>query len=127
MLDKHRQFKEIPPEPPQEKPPIKVNGKAYPMWSQFVHGKDRWIGGTMEDYQGGGFYVTEIVDIRLEANGPESAMIIFVGKDFECGGDVQYVGIVANYDNDKALLLGGYAGHRWKIWSKHDKPYRPHA
>ena len=37
-----------------------INGKTYPLWSQFVDKKDEWIGGILEDYDGGSAGITEI-------------------------------------------------------------------
>ena len=53
---------------------ITINGKQYPLWSQFVEQKDRWIGGVLEELDShdpvdkmfgcdkGG--ITKITDIR---------------------------------------------------------------
>ena len=69
-----------------------INGKHYPMWSQFVEKKHEYIGGTLIDTE----YEptpTEIVDIILRANGENSAYFEVVGKDFSCGFDVNHGGI----------------------------------
>ena len=38
---------------------ITIEGKEYPLWSQFVEKKEEWIGGFGEAQ-------TEIIDIKLE-------------------------------------------------------------
>lgn len=98
-----------------------INGREYPMWSQFVEGKARWIGGKLQD-QGDSYDIsltngrwaeTEITDITLEPNGKTSAMFSVDGKDFCCAGDVGYLGITAG---DKGwITLSGYGGHTWRI------------
>ena len=99
---------------------IIVNGREYPLWSQFVEGKEKWIGGTLEDrgdsmdralgLEGGG---TEITDITLEPNGKDSAAFSVDGKDFSCGGDVGYLGITGG---EKGwITFSGYGGHTWRI------------
>ena len=100
---------------------IEVNGKQYPMWSQFVERKKEWIGGKLTDYgdsmdKSMGFKTmeTEITDITLEPNGKESAMFSVVGKEFTCGSDVGYVGIGGNQPKE-GLMFSGYGGHEWKI------------
>jgi hypothetical protein len=74
---------------------ITINGKQYPLWSKFVEGKDKWVGGVLED-MGDGFVgpaKTEILDITLEANGEDSAVFSVVGKDFTCEFDVGCGGV----------------------------------
>lgn len=72
-----------------------VNGRHYPLWSQFVEKKDEWIGGQMFDHDTvmGDSEPTEITDVRLDPNGETSAMLRFLGKDYECSCDVQYLGV----------------------------------
>lgn len=92
-----------------------VNGKEYPMWSQFVEKKDQFIGRKLEDFQDGMNAVTVITDIRLEPNGPESAAFYIDGEDFTCGFDVYYGGITAG---DKGwLTFSGYGDHIFRIES----------
>lgn len=99
-----------------------VNGKHYPMWSQFVEKKDEWIGGEMEDEGDsmdrrmfdGRIMKTEITNIELEPNGDDSAMFNVIGKDFSCGGDVGHLGIGGNQKNGW-LTFSGYGGHTWRI------------
>ncbi len=101
---------------------IKVNGKHYPLWSQFVERKKDWIGGILEDFGDNmdqalglinGSMKTEITDILLEPNGKDSAKFMVVGKDFSCGFDVRYGGL----DSSETGWLGffGYGDHRWRI------------
>ena len=71
----------------------KVNGKHYPLWSQFVDRKNEWIGGLLREDDSDGFAETEITDISLEPNGDESASFYIHGKDFSCGFGVRYGGV----------------------------------
>jgi len=99
---------------------MKVNGKEYPLWSQFVERKDEWIGGVLEDFgdsmekamgfDGG---ITEITDITLKPNGADSAMFMVKGKDFSYGFDVSVVGVVGGEDG--YITFNGYGGHEWRI------------
>ena len=108
---------------------IKVNGKEYPLWSQFVEGKEKWIGGSLEDFRDSmdrafGMLdderledvLTEIVDIELIPNGDDSAVFQVVGKNFSCGFDVQHGGVTAGEDG--WITFSGYGGHKWRIKEK---------
>lgn len=99
---------------------IVVNGKVYPMWQQFVQKKEEWIGGTVRDTSGGLHVDTEITDIELTPNGPDSACFTVVGKDFTCAGDVRHLGIASpDLIGDKTFLcLHGFGGHVWGIKRK---------
>lgn len=97
---------------------IVINGKVYRMWQQFVHQKEKWVGGTLTDYgdsldkQITPEYFpmkTKITDIKLEANGKNSAFFEITGKDFSCGSDVKELGILANGN------FHGIIGHEWSI------------
>lgn len=97
-----------------------INGKQYPMWSQFVDRKNEWIGGILQEINDS-FPVlsaddidgTEIVDIKLSPNGDYSAFFEVIGKDYSCGGDVQHLGITSG---EKGwITLSGYGGHVWRI------------
>jgi len=97
-----------------------VNGREYTLWGQFVEGKERFIGGILEDlddhmvrHAGSDGAKTEITDICLEPNGPTSAYFYVKGKSFTCGFDVKYGGIVAGEDG--WLTFNGYLGHTWRI------------
>ena len=61
---------------------ILINGKEYPLWSQFIEKKETWIGGILEDFGDSmdieffGIYAhgtTKITDIILRPNGTDSA------------------------------------------------------
>jgi hypothetical protein len=93
---------------------MKVNGKEYPMWSQFVERKDEFIGKLLEDYDMGMEASTTVTDITLEPNGEDSAYFSIHGKDFTCGFDVHYGGISGTSDKDY-LVFNGYGGHTFKI------------
>ena len=102
---------------------IKINGKQYPLWSQFVERKDEWIGGTLEDFGdsmdraigivGNDNSKTEIIDITLNPNGDDSAFFSVEGEKFGCGFDVEYGGITAG--DEGWLTFSGYGGHTWRI------------
>lgn len=96
---------------------IIINGKRYPLWEQFVHQKEKWIGGTLTDRGdsmdraifGVDSMTTTITDIKLEPNGKESAIFSVCGEDFTCGFDVQHGGAIPS--NDDGLVFSGYGGH----------------
>ena len=88
-----------------------VNGREYPLWSQFVERKDEYINKTLFDYDSE--RSTNIVSITLTPNGKDSAFFSIEGKDFNCGFDVQYGGI--NPENDGLITFFGYGGHKFKI------------
>lgn len=102
---------------------LQINGKEYPLWSQFVERKAEWIGGSLEDfgdpmdrrmgYKGG---ITEITDIILRENGEDSAWFEVSGKDLSCGFDVGFGGIIGGIKEDPDwLTFSGYGGHTWRI------------
>ncbi len=103
-----------------------INGKEYPMWSQFIERKDEWIGGRLRDLgdpmdrsMGMGDAETEITDITLEPNGEDSAYFTVHGKDFNCGCDVGYLGIPgSNLFGEGWIPFSGYGGHDWGIKQK---------
>lgn len=104
---------------------ITINGYDYPLWSQFVEGKEKFVGGTLEDFgdpmdRHMGFKAakTEITDITLLPNGNNSAMFSVVGKDFTCGFDVHVGGVTAGEEG--WITFSGYGGHEWRI--KSSKP-----
>lgn len=100
---------------------LKVNGKYYPLWSQFVEKKEKWIGGILidygdaldrfVDYEGD---TTTIKDIELVANGKDSAFFSIIGEDFDCGFDVKYGGI-SSEGEEGWLTFSGYGGHQFSI------------
>ena len=108
---------------------IEVNGKQYPLWSQFVEGKEEWIGGVLEDFSDSmdrsifgekeTHFIGEITDIRLEPNGDDSAYFAVDSKEFTCGFGVKYGGVTGG---DKGwITFSGYGGHTWRIKKKGDK------
>ncbi len=106
---------------PEDQPPIVVNGRAYPLWSQFVHRKAEWIGGVLEDmgdsldrrFFGGKILSAEIVDIVLKPNGNDSAWFEVAGKQFLCGFDVSVGGVTRGEEG--WITFSGYGGHTWRI------------
>ena len=102
---------------------MKINGREYPLWSQFVKNKERWIGGILEDFGdrldrqlGFKSCKTEIIDIRLRPNGEEFAFFEVAGKDFSCGFSTDSGGITSGEEG--YITFRGYAGHTWRIKSK---------
>ena len=95
---------------------MEVNGKHYPLWSQFVERKEEWIGGTLEDHDVGAVgpaMSTKITDIELRPNGEDSAYFKVEGQDFGCGFDVRHGGISGGEEG--WITFYGYAGHMWRI------------
>lgn len=92
---------------------ITVNGKAYPLWSQFVEREEEFIGSILEDLDEGGSMKTIITGITLKPNGKNSAFFRVNGKEFSCGFDVGVGGIIGG---EKGwLTFCGYSGHIWRI------------
>lgn len=101
-----------------------VNGREYPLWSQFVERKQEWIDGELTDYgdslnEALGFVVepmtTTITDITLKPNGKDSAFFRVVGEDFSCGFDVKVGSITVDDNGESDIIFYGYGGHRWKM------------
>jgi len=101
-----------------EKPPLKVNGRYYPLWSKFVHAKADYIGLKLQDLTEPDA-VTKITDIRLEPNGKDSAMFCVDGEDWGCGSDVHHLGVIPGEPG--WLTFHGYGGHMWRIESPYAK------
>lgn len=94
---------------------MEVNGRFYPMWGQFVEKKAQWIGGILVDEeQLANGAQTEIVDITLEPNGPDSAKFCVKGKDFECAFDVR-MGGVGPSNHGKEWLSFGWTYGKFRI------------
>jgi hypothetical protein len=105
---------------------IEINGKQFPLWSQFIERKSEWMGGTLQDMGddmdvllGLGSMTTKITDIDLRANGDDSAYFSVDGENFGCGFDVQYGGIIAGAAG--WITFSGYGGHTWRIKMKNEK------
>jgi len=97
-----------------------VNGKEYPLWSQFVERQNEWKGGILEDFgdnfdrgMGANPMVTEITGISLKPNGKDSAFFTVEGKDFRCGFDVKGGGITAGEEG--WITISGYGSHTWRF------------
>lgn len=106
---------------------IKINGREYPLWSQFIDRKNEFIGGILEDHDNDplvepGPHSTEIIDIELVPNGETSAFFRVCGKEFSCGFDVQIGGVDGSFSDAKNGWIGfcGYGGHQWRIKAKGD-------
>ncbi len=98
---------------PIQPPDLIINGKSYPLWSQFVHRAAEWVGGTLEDREYGESMTTTITGIELTPNGDDSAFFAVVGTDFTCGFDVAYGGIEGG--DEDWTTFSGYGGHSWRI------------
>lgn len=106
----------------KEQSPIEINGRIYPMWSQFVHQKDKWVGGILTDigdpmdrrmgYEGA---TTKIADVKLIPNGDDSAIFTVKGEDFTCSGDVQHLGVSPTRIVENGITFSGYMNHQWAI------------
>src|ERR1035437_1831959 len=99
-----------------------VNGKEYPLWSQFVEKKDEWIGGILEELEDSfprlsmyqnpdtldplNFRQQKITDIRLEPNGKDNAYFSVDGEDYSCGGSTDCLGICPGEEG--WITLSGY-------------------
>jgi hypothetical protein len=101
---------------------LMVNGKYYPLWSQFIEKKQEWIGGVLfdeGDYMGRllGMKLeeTEIVDIALTPNGKKSAYFEIVGKKYSCGFDVERGGISGNQFGEPWLEFSSLDGIDFRI------------
>ncbi|MGD9157168.1 MAG: helix-turn-helix transcriptional regulator [Desulfobacteraceae bacterium] len=99
---------------------IKINDREFPLWSQFVEEKEKFIGGILEDHDNGpfcapGIWKTEITDIELIPNGESSAFFRVCGKDFSCGFDVSVGGIDGSFSENGWIGFSGYGGHQWRI------------
>ena len=92
-----------------------VNGREYPMWSQFVESKQEWIGGELVEYDMGCRMETVITDVALSPNGDESAFMEFCGEEFTCGGDVKYLGISGELNDINGITFRGYGGHKFAV------------
>lgn len=92
---------------------MEINGKEYPMWSQFVDKKADFIGRDLEDHDMGMIAKTKVTDITLKPNGEDSAFFSVEGEDFGCGFDVGHGGIGAGEDG--WITFYGYGGHTWRI------------
>ena len=93
----------------------KVNGKYYPLWSQFIDHQAEWIGNILEDHDMGMIASTKITGIALKPNGDDSAYFSVDGVAFGCGFDVAHGGIVSGEEG--WVSFSGYGGHSWRIKS----------
>jgi hypothetical protein len=102
-----------------------INGRTYPLWSQFIEQKQKWIGGTLVETGdkmlsrliGTKPMQTRIIDIVLRENGTDSAWFEIVGKDFSCGSDVHHLSIPSDQDGNPWLTFE-CCGNRFKIATK---------
>ena len=99
---------------------IEINGRQYPLWSQFVEGKAEWIGGTLQDFGdsmdaslGFGGADTKITDITLKPNGDDSAFFSVDGEKWGCGFDTESGGVCGG--DEGWIIFSGYGGHKWRI------------
>ena len=102
---------------------IIINGREYPLWSQFVEKATEWVGGELQDFgdsmdRAMGLTddtptTTSIKGFELAPNGKTSAMFHVLGNDFDCGFDVGHGGICAG---EKGwLTFSCYGGQTFRI------------
>lgn len=96
-----------------------INGGYYPLWSQFVTNKDRWIGKRLVEEPDGLFSTepakTTITDIKIYPNGTDSAMFEVVGEKFSCAADVHYLGISGRQDHPGWIAFSAIFGLDFRI------------
>jgi hypothetical protein len=90
-----------------------VNGRGYPLWSQFVERAEEFIGCTLEDFDMGMRASTKVTGITLGPNGEDSAHFMIDGEDFSCGFDVRHGGVIGGEDG--YLTFSGYGGHEFRV------------
>lgn len=95
--------------------PGTINGKQYPLWSQFVEQEERWIGGLLKSWEDGHEFESTITGISLEPNGKDSAFFRIVAEDFDCGFDVGNGGISSRSREKNGITFEGYGGHVFHI------------
>jgi len=88
-----------------------VNGKEYPLWSQFVERSDEYKGKILVDESAG--METVILNIELQPNGKDSAFFVINGEEFNCGFDVSVGGISS--DKKGLISFSGYDNHCFYI------------
>jgi len=88
-----------------------VNGKVYPLWSQFENPK--WVGGKIYSHDMGTSVERTIKEIVLEPNGKESAMLCFYTEEGDrWAGDVSVIGIDGTKGPNGGLMIScQYAGY----------------
>ena len=91
------------------------------IWEQFVEQKARYVGGTLIDLDDDplcgqmpeGGYRTVITDMSLPPNG-NGFLFSVDGKDFNCAGATQYLGVYGKSEyGDGFALINTFGGHRW--------------
>ena len=100
---------------------MKINGKVYSLWQQFIDKKKNWIGSILEDFGdnidksifGVEKMKTTITDITLKPIGTDSAYFSVEGKEFSCGGDIRYLGLIGGEEG--YMTFSGFGGHTWRI------------
>lgn len=105
----------------QEMEAIKVNGRSYPLWSQFCLDPS-WIGGTLQDLDpDSGGATGRIINISLLPNGADSAMFeVTTDQGWSCACDTKYLA-VDNRQEPGWMQFCGYGGHRWRIAKPQDQ------
>ncbi len=110
---------------------MKVNGKTYSLWGQFIKRKDEWIGGILKEINQDHFCgeigevaETKITDITLVPNGEKSAYFSVDGEDFGCGFDVGCGGVCGENWGDGWIVLAstGQFGIKFGIKQKEAAP-----
>jgi hypothetical protein len=103
---------------------ITIDGTSYPMWSQFVEKKDKWIGGILEELSGqiGSEASTEITDIGLHKNPGSGDTVYFTvyGKKFDESFAVTLGGL-SKGENDDWIYFSTTFGIDFRIKPKRKK------
>jgi hypothetical protein len=96
-----------------------INGKIYPLWSQFIERENEFIGKPLESYEMGKVLQTKIVGIELKPNGSDSAFFSIKGEDFTCGFDVGHGGIIGGEEG--WLTFSGFQDHVFRVKAPNKK------
>jgi hypothetical protein len=92
---------------------MRVNGKTYPMWGQWVEKKESFIGAEIADMDADGI-AAKITDVQLVPNATDSAMLVIstaAGWDAAC--DVKYLALGS--PEPGVLDLVGFGGWHMRI------------
>lgn len=90
--------------------------KNYPLWDQFIEGKNEWIGGKLTEICSiGGRTETKITDILLENRESDFPVFWVHGEDFSCGFCVKYGGISPNREFQNGISFYSTFGLTFNI------------
>jgi hypothetical protein len=93
---------------------MRVNGKTYPMWGQWVEKKESFVGATIEDLESPGIEST-ITDVRLLPSGTNSAMLSFsTAAGWSACCDVGYLAM-SSPETGVVDLIASFGGWHMRI------------